>query len=1003
MDEEICGETSLVLGDLRTGVWEMGGSLKTLQIGKGISLEIIAESTGREEEILLAELDTSDLSIWGEQAKQDFNYHEILECRSDSPVQMVMTCVAKISSLRKTSDDTVTCEPSIGSRISECTLDDSWREKEEQILSLGSLETSYAKLHRLTNPILHARGLNVIGCAYRQIYRENRQAVNLERAITIHEEAMQSTSEFDLRLAEHSRDLGEALLERFSLKGDVADIDRATTLCQNAVDVANDVDTHLYNWLNTLAGCHLSRFRQFGGEEVLNQAISLWNQATELIQDGDPQTYRIIGNLGTALLTRFEWSGNLDDLTQGIARQQEAVDLTPDGHPDKPGWFNNLGKAVQLRFQCLGDVEDLNKAVSFLQAAVDLTPDGHLDKPAWLNDLGSAIQSRFERLGDDEDLDKAILLKRVAVNLMPDDHHDRPIWINSLGIAIHSRFERLGDFEDLDNAILLKQAAVDLMPDVSGNAIQSRFEHLRNFEDLDKAISLKQAAVDLMPDGHPDKTLLLNDLGTAVESRFKCLGDIEDLNKTVLLLRAAVDLTPDGHPNKPDQLNNLGKAFASRFKFSHHLFDLQSAITSYSTAATSPTGPSILRFMAAYAWAGVSRRNGESSIAEFECAINLLLQVAWVGIPLQDQPAQLTETSDVVRLAVAVAVESQEYETAVQWADSFDELHNTDPELAKQLKDVSQQLEGSLSSSSFLEETGPVPLDDVAQKASTLAAAREKIIKQVRKIPGFELFLRPKTFDKLTPAAYEGPVAIINIHKLRCAGNYNSDAVGEKLSDYVVSSYTPTLTAILDQLPPEMTRDFQILTVAQPSTPDATKLPETEKEVKRVKEIAGGIRVRALINEEATTVQVLQAMKESNWIHLACHGVQDRKESLKSGFLLHDKILELSELIREPLPKTDFAFLSACQTAMGDEKVAEESVHLAAGMLFSGCKGVIATMWSIQDEDAPKVTEVVYNWMLKGGVPNRKEAARALHEAVKELRESGADFLSWVPFIHMGR
>lgn len=84
------------------------------------------------------------------------------------------------------------------------------------------------------------------------------------------------------------------------------------------------------------------------------------------------------------------------------------------------------------------------------------------------------------------------------------------------------------------------------------------------------------------------------------------------------------------------------------------------------------------------------------------------------------------------------------------------------------MKDVSQQLEGSLSSSSFLEETGPVPLDDVAQKASTLAAAREKIIKQVRKIPGFELFLRPKTFDKLTPAAYEGPVAIINIHKLRC-------------------------------------------------------------------------------------------------------------------------------------------------------------------------------------------------------------------------------------------
>ncbi|KIM26703.1 hypothetical protein M408DRAFT_330461 [Serendipita vermifera MAFF 305830] len=174
-------------------------------------------------------------------------------------------------------------------------------------------------------------------------------------------------------------------------------------------------------------------------------------------------------------------------------------------------------------------------------------------------------------------------------------------------------------------------------------------------------------------------------------------------------------------------------------------------------------------------------------------------------------------------------------------------------------------------------------------------------------------------------------------------------------------------------------------------------------EVNHVRDIACSLRVQRLIGDEATMARVQQAMKGSNWIHLAFHGMQDHKESMKSDFLLHDKTLELSELIREPLPKADFAFLSACQTATGDEKVAEESVHLAAGMLFSGCKGVIGTMWSILDDDGPKVTEAVYRRMLKDGKPNRKEAARALHEAVKELRKSGADFLSWVPFIHMGR
>ena len=124
---------------------------------------------------------------------------------------------------------------------------------------------------------------------------------------------------------------------------------------------------------------------------------------------------------------------------------------------------------------------------------------------------------------------------------------------------------------------------------------------------------------------------------------------------------------------------------------------------------------------------------------------------------------------------------------------------------------------------------------------------------------------------------------------------------------------------------------------------------------------------------------------------------------MNSGFLLHDDILKLSDIAKMSLPKVDFAFLSACQTAMGDDKIAEESVHLAAGMLLSGCHGVIATTWSIRDDDAPMIAQEVYSRMFKDGKPNRKEAAYALHEAVKLLRESGAECVSWVPFIHIGR
>jgi CHAT domain-containing protein len=200
-----------------------------------------------------------------------------------------------------------------------------------------------------------------------------------------------------------------------------------------------------------------------------------------------------------------------------------------------------------------------------------------------------------------------------------------------------------------------------------------------------------------------------------------------------------------------------------------------------------------------------------------------------------------------------------------------------------------------------------------------------------------------------------------------------------------------------------MRDDFQVLTVAQASAPGAEPIPKTEDEVEIVQKLTTGARTLNLKREDATVQRVRDGMMESDWIHLACHGQQNPDDPMSSGFLLHDDKLKLSEIVKMSLPKADFAFLSACQTAMGDEKVAEESVHLAAGMLLSGCRGVIATTWSIRDDDAPKIAHGVYSRMFKDGKPNRKEAAYALHEAVKLLRESGVDCVSWVPFIHIGR
>ncbi|KIM20455.1 hypothetical protein M408DRAFT_82013 [Serendipita vermifera MAFF 305830] len=989
--------------------------------------------------------------------------------------------------------------------------------------------------------------LNNLGTFTQSRFERLGDVEDLNKAVSFKQTAVNLTPDGHPNRPLWLSNLGSAIQSRFERFGDIGDLETGISLYQAAIDLTSDSHLDRPCLLINLGNSVQARFKRLGDVRDLERAISLLQAAVDLMPDGHPNKPGLLNDIGNSFQSRFECLGNIKDLERAILFQQAAVDLAPNGHPDEQNWLNNLGISFQLRFGRLGDVRDLERAISLKQDAVDRTPDHHPNKPELLNTLGKSLRSRFERLGDIEDLDRVVSLRQAAVELVPDGHPSKTRLLNSLGVSVLSRFQRLGKVEDLEKALSFQRAAVESTPDDHpdkparlsslGSIVELRFQRLGEIRDLERAISVFQAAINLIPDGHPDKPGMLNNLGGSVYSRFERFGDVGDLEKgAISFYQEAFDLTPQGYPLKADILSHLGELFLSRFYHTNCVADLQRAISFFSSSATSLTGSSVTRFESACLWAILLRMEGKKSLHALEYAINLLPGVAWLGMPITSQYAELTKSGNIVRYAVAVAIELEEYETALEWAEygrsivwqnllglrnPSDDLGRIHPKLASQLKGISQKLEESLSRSKLPKEAEPASLQEVASRASILAAEWDRIIEEVRKLPDFENFLKAKTFDKLTPAAYEGPVAIINVHRLRsdaliliphdsqdskvsivhiplqsfsrqmsvnllhdfsrllssaevrardtrrservscfvdredafkrilhslwlhvakpildglaykvrlpthgpgdhsriwwcatgslaflpihAAGNYDSDIVGEKISDYVISSYTPTLTAILEQSQPYVTDDFQILTVAQPSTPYASRLPNTEIEINQIKEIVGVLRVESLISEEATTVRVLQAMKESNWIHLACHGVQDHKESMKSGFLLHDKTLELSELIREPLPKAEFAFLSACQTAKGDEKVAEESVHLAAGMLFSGCKGVIGTMWSIQDEDAPKVTKAVYERMLKDGKANRKEAARALHEAVKELRESGADFLSWVPFIHMGR
>ena len=201
--------------------------------------------------------------------------------------------------------------------------------------------------------------------------------------------------------------------------------------------------------------------------------------------------------------------------------------------------------------------------------------------------------------------------------------------------------------------------------------------------------------------------------------------------------------------------------------------------------------------------------------------------------------------------------------------------------------------------------------------------------------------------------------------------------------------------------------------VSQPNTPGMSEIPFASLEVQKIKSLleTQGVSCSTLDKEKATVHRLLEDMELFPCIHLACHASQNMTTPLKSSIYLHDGNLELSGIMKKNLCNSHFAFLSACQTSKGDEKLSEEVVHLASGMLAAGYRSVVGTMWSILDKHAPDLAEFFYEGLLanvtdEGPKINGRGAARALHKATQRLREnisgSSNSFLIWVPYIHIG-
>ncbi|KZV60225.1 hypothetical protein PENSPDRAFT_760127 [Peniophora sp. CONT] len=859
--------------------------------------------------------------------------------------------------------------------------------------------------------------------------------------------------------------LGNSLQSRFERVGELEDLEAAILVRRRAVDLTPDGHPNKPHYMNNLGGALRIRFQRVGQLTDLEAAISVQRRAVELMPDGHPDKPLCMDNLGGSLQIRFERVGELGDLEAAISAQRRAVNLTPDGHPDKPGQMNNLGRALQRRFERVGELKDLEAAISVERRAVDLTPDGHLGKPTYMNNLGGAFQIRFERVGELEDLEAAISIQRRAVELTPDGHVAKPVRMGNLGILLQMCFKHVGKLADLEAAISVKCQAVDLTPDGHpakslclrnlGLSFWSLHKHSSTFSHLEAAYKcFMDAAID--SSGSPFERFM------AARDCVAMFAEKHEFFSAEMLLQAhshVVRLLPErvwlGH--------SISRRYEESSKLAHHI---NSAVAAAIEHEQLTQAVSWLEEGRSLVWSQILALRSplddlETEHPELSQHLRIIQQQLQLSghIPRSLESDERETTDFVPNEALdkhrGLSIEYSRLLSDVRSCAGFENFlcpkplsallpsANTDDGYVVsinvhdsrcdalivtmpsgviklvELPDLSEYRALKLRSlwtkrlrDCHVRVRAAVPIsacqDSMTYLARLLGFMWKWIVHPILQSMHITEAADTNSLPHITWCP-TGPLAQLPLH---AAGVY-SDPDGPRLYNHVVSSYTPSLSALLrssEGLAKQRSTP-SVLVVTQPATPQQSRLPGTLDEAYRLQKILADEQISCVVLEDsqATVGAVRSVIDRHSWVHLACHGLQHTRDATQSAFYLHDGPLSLSDLMQTAADDAELAFLSACQTATGDEKNPEESVHLAAGMLAVGFKGVVATMWSIGDAEAPIVVEAYYKKLLElrstGKVgKGQTGAAYALHEAVKVLRDyvGEKNFLSWAPFVHFG-
>ena len=882
--------------------------------------------------------------------------------------------------------------------------------------------------------------------------------------------------------------LGWSLQSRSARTGALADLTEAIANLREAVAITPDNHAGRSQWLSYLGWALRARFERTGALADLDEAVQAGRASVAASPAGHRSRPQYLFYLASALQIRFERTGALADINEAIASHQEAVTITPGDHPNYAGWLSGLGLALRSRAERTGVLADLQEAVRVAQQAVVATPKEHPGRAIMLSNLCVVLQAQYRRTSALADLEEAVRAAREAVEAVPGDHPDRAKWLSNLGLILRIRAEQTGSPADLEEAVRVGREAVEVSPDDDPNqarwlsnlgiALRRRAERTGAQDDRDEAVDTFGRAARMTTAG---PSVRIHAARAAAE-----LAAAAQPARAADLLEQAVRLLPEIAPRqleRQDQQYALGG-------LSGLAGDAAGLVLAAANAPPAERAPLALRLLEAgravlFSQALEVRSDLTDLTDQYPALAARFIQLR----DLLDQPsdsaasAALLAVDDQVAGALSapdriirdrrqlaqdfanVIAEIQAKEGFGSFARPPDtaELHQQASAGPVVAFNVSQYRSDALLLTADGITSLPLPgltMQAVhaqitafhqalhsaahAKTATERAAAQRQLSQTLRWLwdtaagpildaLGYRAW---PARDMPCPRLWWAPGGLMGLLPIHAAGHHDDpDGPGKRtVIDRVVSSYTPTITALRHarrhhRTPSGQGAPTEVLIVAMPTTPGLPghgRLSFVPEEARMLaSRLPGAITLTepdpaddsgpsgAAHDPDTTTpnrANVLTRLASCSAAHFACHGANDPADPSGSRLLLHDHReapLTVSALASVRLDHARLAYLSACNTALSTHiQLIDEAIHLTSAFQIAGYPHVIGTLWAIDDRVAVQIADSFYAKIIgeePGPALNASDAAVALHEAVRKVRDAFPTTPSlWASHIHAG-